>query len=246
MGKLTGQVALITGAARGLGEAAARALLAEGAQVVLGDVLDELGSGLAADLGAAASYVHLDVTSEQDWAAAVTAADRIGGADVLVNNAGIVAFGGVVGLAPADFRRVVEVNLVGVFLGLHTVVPGMLARGRGGAVINVSSTAGMMGYPNAAGYVASKWGVRGLTKAAALDLARTGIRVCSVHPGPIRTAMTEGLPESFWTSQPIPRIGEPEEVARAIVYLAADATYTTGSELLVDGGSLLGPAPEAG
>ena len=246
MGRLEGQVALVTGGARGLGEAQVRALAAEGARVVVGDVLDDEGKALVEELGEQARYLRLDVTREDDWSAARDLADGLGGVDVLVNNAGIATFGGIEDLGADAFRRIVDVNLTGVFLGLHTLLPGMRARARGGVVVNVSSTAGMMGYAGLAGYVASKWGVRGLTKAAALDLAGTGIRVSSVHPGPISTPMTDGLSESTWTGQVIPRIGEPDEVAKAVLFLVVDGTYTTGSELVVDGGALLGPAAPVG
>ncbi len=241
MARLSGKVALVTGGARGLGEAQVRALSGEGASVVFGDVLDDEGEALAQELGEWAQYLHLDVTREQDWRRAISAADPWGGVDIVVNNAGILTLGGIEQLAPADFRHIIDVNLTGVYLGMHLVIPGMRTRGRGGAVINISSTAGMMGYANLAGYVASKWGVRGITKAAALDLAGTGIRINSIHPGPIRTPMTSGVPDSVFLTQAIPRIGEPDEVAKAVVYLAAEATYTTGAELVVDGGALLGP-----
>ncbi len=241
MGRLSGKVALVSGGARGLGEAQVRSLVAEGAGVVFGDLLDDEGKALQEELGERATYVHLDVTQQEQWADAVAVADRLGGVDILVNNAGIAIFGGIEEMSPADFRRIVDVNLTGVYLGMHTVLPGMRTRSRGGVVINISSTAGMMGYAGLAGYVASKWGVRGLTKAAAMDFAGTGVRVNSIHPGPIRTPMTAGLPDSLYAGQAIPRIGEPDEVARAVLYLAVDATYTTGSELVVDGGALLGP-----
>lgn len=167
--------------------------------------------------------------------------DQLGGIAILVNNAGIATFGGVEEITLDDFRTIIDINLTGVYLGMHFVLPGMRARGRGGCIVNISSTAGMIGYANLAGYVASKWGVRGITKAAAMDLAGTGIRVNSVHPGPIRTPMTEGTPDVLWQSQVIPRIGEPEEVAKAVLFLAIDATFSTGTELVIDGGALLGP-----
>lgn len=241
MERLNGKIALVTGGARGLGEAQVRTLAGEGAFVLFGDVLDDEGKGLAAELGDQVSFHHLDVTSEDDWAAVIAAADKAGGIDILVNNAGIVTFGGITDLSVDAFRKIVDVNLTSVFLGLHLVVPGMLTRNRGGTIVNISSTAGMMGYAGIAGYVASKWGVRGLTKAAALDVAGTGIRINSVHPGPIRTSMTAGMPDSLYAGQAIPRVGEPDEVAKAVLFLVADATYSTGSELIVDGGALLGP-----
>jgi 3alpha(or 20beta)-hydroxysteroid dehydrogenase len=241
MPRLSGKVGLVTGGARGLGEAQVRALAAEGATVVATDVLDEEGRAVAAELVDRVTYRHLDVIDENDWRAALAICEEKGGIDILVNNAGIVTFGGIEAISPDAFRHILEVNLTGVYLGMHLAAPGMRNRGRGGVIINISSSAGMMGYANLAGYVASKWGVRGLTKAAALDLAGTGIRVNSIHPGPIRTPMTAGTPDSVFAAQVIPRIGEPDEVAKAVVYLAADATYTTGAELLVDGGAVLGP-----
>lgn len=246
MERCAGRIALVTGGARGLGEAQVRSLVAEGCVVVFGDVLDDEGKRLAAEIGGRATYVHLDVTEEADWTAAIGVADDLGGIDILVNNAGILTFGGIQELTPEAFRRTVDVNLTGVYLGLHLVVPGMRDRARGGAIINISSTAGLVGYAGLAGYVASKWGVRGLTKAAAMDLAGTGITVNSVHPGAIRTDMTAGLPDSLQAHQVIPRIGEPDEVAKAVLYLATDATYTTGSELVVDGGAVLGSVTPIG
>lgn len=241
MGRFANTVALISGGARGMGASHARALVAEGAKVVIGDVLVAEGEALAKELGAAVKFVRLDVTQEADWQAAVTAAEALGGpVDLLINNAGIVGFGGVADTSLADFERVIDINLVGVFLGMKHAAPSMKRAG-GGAIINISSTAGMMGYANIAAYVASKWGVRGITKAAAMELGRDGIRVVSVHPGPIRTPMTQGMGDELTATQPIARYGEPEEVTKLVLFLAADATYSTGSEFIVDGGALLGP-----
>lgn len=241
MTRFDSTVAMISGAARGMGAAHARALAAEGASVVIGDILDDEGAALAADIGDAATFVHLDVTSDQDWRAAyATAEERYGAVSLLVNNAGIVVFGPLADVAPADFRRVIDVNLTGTFLGMHHGVPS-LRRAGGGAIVNVSSTAGMMGYANLGAYVASKWGVRGITKTAAMELAADGIRVFSIHPGPIRTPMTADMGDELAASQPIPRFGEPEEVSKLVLFLAADATYTTGAEFIIDGGTLLGP-----
>jgi 3alpha(or 20beta)-hydroxysteroid dehydrogenase len=241
MGRFDDTVALISGGARGMGASHARALIEEGARVVLGDVLDEEGRALADELGEAARYVHLDVTRADDWATAVAEAEEaFGPIGLLINNAGIVSFGPIADQPPEEFRRVIEINLVGVFLGMHTAIPS-LRRAGGGVIVNVSSTAGMMGYANIGAYTASKWGVRGLTKSAALELGRDGIRVVSVHPGPIRTPMTANLGDDMAAGQPIPRMGEPEEVTRLVLFLAAEATYSTGSEWIVDGGALLGP-----
>jgi 3alpha(or 20beta)-hydroxysteroid dehydrogenase len=227
-----------------MGASHARALAAEGAAVVIGDVLDGEGNELAAEIGDASTFVHLDVTSSDDWVAAYAAADdRYGPVNLLINNAGIVIFGSVEQMSPEDFRRIIDINLTGTFLGMHHGVPS-LRRAGGGVIVNVSSTAGMMGFANIAGYVASKWGVRGMTKAAAMDLASDGVRVFSIHPGPIRTPMTADLGDDLAGSQPIARMGEPEEVSKLVMYLAADATYATGAEFIIDGGSLLGQAVE--
>jgi 3alpha(or 20beta)-hydroxysteroid dehydrogenase len=240
MGRFDGTIALISGGARGMGASHARALADEGARVVLGDILDDDGRALADELGDGARYVHLDVTRAEDWEAAVAEAEEaFGPVTLLVNNAGIVSFAPIADMDPDEFRRVIDINLIGVFLGMHTTIPS-LRRAGGGAIINISSTAGMMGYANIAAYTASKWGVRGMTKSAALELGRDGIRVVSVHPGPIATPMTADL-EDLAAGQPIPRMGQPEEVTRLVLFLADEATYSTGSEWIVDGGALLGP-----
>ena len=234
------KVALVTGGARGMGASFVRGLAAEGARVAVCDVLDGEGAALAGELPHA-RYFPLDVTSENSWQSAVCAVEEaLGPLDVLVNNAGIMRYGGVETQPPDQFRRILDVNLVGAFLGMHTVLPGMRGRGRG-AVVNISSAAGLTGFANGIGYVASKWGVRGMTKAAALDLAGTGVRVNSVHPGVIRTPMGESASPELFARQPVPRIGEPEEVTRMVLFLAGDdASYTTGGEFLVDGGQTIG------
>jgi 3alpha(or 20beta)-hydroxysteroid dehydrogenase len=238
--RFDGKVAIVTGGARGMGASHVRGLAAEGACVAVCDVLEDEGEALAAQLPGA-RYWHLDVTREESWQSVVQAVeDTLGHVDVLVNNAGIVYFGGVEEQSPDQFRRILDVNLVGAFLGMHTVLPGMRRRGRG-AVVNISSAAGLMGFADGIGYVASKWGVRGMTKAAALDLAGTGVRVNSVHPGVIRTPMGAGAAPELFARQPVPRIGEPEEVTRMVLFLAGDeASYTTGGEFLVDGGQTIG------
>ncbi len=241
MARFDGTVALISGGARGMGASHARGLVGEGGRVVIGDVLDEEGQATAADLGEAARYLHLDVTEASDWERAVALAEsEFGPVNLLVNNAGIVEFGTIEESQPDHFRRVIEINLVGTWLGMHATIPS-LRRAGGGAIINISSTAGMMGYAQIGAYVASKWGVRGLTKVAAMELGHSGIRVCSIHPGPIRTPMTDGMGDEMTAGQPIPRYGEPEEVTKLVLFLAADATYSTGSEFIIDGGALLGP-----
>ncbi|MGW7689089.1 SDR family oxidoreductase [Streptomyces asiaticus] len=238
--RFDGRVAIVTGGARGMGAAHVRGLIAEGARVAVCDVLDEEGEALADELPHA-RYHHLDVTDEARWQSVVRAVeDTIGPVDVLVNNAGIMHFGGVEEQSPEHFRRILDVNLVGAFLGMHTVLPGMRERGHG-AVVNVSSAAGMTGFAGGIGYVASKWGVRGMTKAAALDMAGSGVRINSVHPGVIRTPMGESASPQLFAQQPVARIGEPQEVTRMVLFLASDdASYTTGGEFLVDGGQTIG------
>lgn len=245
MGRFDGAVTLVSGGARGMGASHVRALVAEGAQVVIGDVLDDEGAALAAELAPAAEFVHLDVTKESDWAAAVAAAERRGALKALVNNAGIVVFGPLADADAAGFRQVVEVNLVGVWLGIAAAVPA-LKRAGGGSIVNISSSAGLVGFANISGYVASKWGVRGVTKAAALELGHDGIRVNSVHPGPIRTAMTAGMNESeSAAAQALPRFGDPQEVTNVVLFLAGpESSYVTGAEIAVDGGQVLGSIQE--
>ena len=219
-----------------MGAASARMLVAEGAKVVVGDILDEEGAKLADELGDAVRYVHLDVTSGEDWKAAVdTAVQTFGKLNVLVNNAGIVQ---VAPLKTADitrFQKVLDVNLTGAMRGIQAVIEPMIAAG-GGSIINVSSIEGMRGAAWAHAYVASKWGLRGLTKSAALELASENIRVNSIHPGFIRTGMTKHLPDDIVTA-PMGRAGQPEEVATFVVFLASDeSSFSTGSEYVVDGG----------
>lgn len=240
MGRLTGRTALVTGGARGIGAAIGRLFAAEGASVLLADVLADEGTALADEIGSQASFRHLDVTSPEDWSAAAVEAERLfGPVSVLVNNAGVLAAGSIEEQSPEDFQRVLHVNLYGTWLGIHTMAAS-LRRAGGGAIINLSSTAGLMGYAQIGAYVASKWGVRGLTKTAALELSADGVRVCSLHPGPIRTPMTAGFDDSLAAAQPLPRFGTPEEVARLALFLAADATYSTGSEFVADGGATTG------
>lgn len=236
MGRVAGKVALISGGARGMGASHARMLVAEGAQVVLGDVLDEEGTALAAELGDAARYVHLDVRDPEQWTAAVTTAiEAFGKLNVLVNNAGTVALGSLRKFDLDQWNNVIDVNLNGTFLGMRAVIDSMIADG-GGSIINVSSIEGLRGAPMVHPYVASKWAVRGLSKSAALELARHKIRVNSLHPGFIRTPMTEHLPEDMVTI-PLGRPGESEEVSTFVVFLASDeSSYATGSEFVMDGG----------
>jgi 3alpha(or 20beta)-hydroxysteroid dehydrogenase len=247
---LEGRVALVTGAARGQGAAEARALVERGASVVLGDVLDDEGGEVAAELGDRAIYRHLDVTSEADWFSAVeTAVGRFGGLHVLVSNAGISPMPRpIVETRPDAYRKVIEINQVGAFLGIHAAAPAIVDAG-GGAIVLVSSVNGIVGAGGIAGYVSSKFALRGLAKVAALELGRSGVRVNSVHPGPIDTPMVQ--PEAWGgfdmrpalaKSNPLGRIGQPEEVAELVCWLASDASaYCTGAEFVIDGGYLAGP-----
>lgn len=231
---------LITGGARGIGAATARLLAGAGARVLIADVLTAEGEALAAELGDNARFRTLDVTRAEDWQDAIAAAEAdFGGLNALFNNAGILALGSVDATAPDVFRRVIDVNLTGCFLGMSLATPA-LRRAGGGVIVNCSSTAGLQGYGGLAAYVASKWGLRGLNKAAALDLAPHGIRVLSLHPGPIRTPMTEEMPDDVAAAQPIPRFGEPGEVARMVRFMMCEASYSTGSEFVVDGGAVTG------
>ncbi|MEO3825624.1 glucose 1-dehydrogenase [Actinomadura sp. B10D3] len=238
MGRVDGKTALISGGARGIGEASARALVAEGATVVIGDILDDEGKAVADDLGDAARYVHLDVTSPEDWASAVeTTVGEFGGLTVLFNNAGIANGAAINRFKLEKWRHIIDVNLTGPFLGIRAATDAMIASG-GGSIINTSSIEGLRGTSWAHGYVASKWGLRGLTKSVAVELAPHGIRVNSLHPGLIRTPITEGIPDDM-IPVPLGRPGRPEEVASFVVFLASDeSSYATGAEFVMDGGTV--------
>jgi 3alpha(or 20beta)-hydroxysteroid dehydrogenase len=237
--RFDGKVVLISGAARGQGAAEAKAFAAEGATVVLGDVLDDEGVAVAEEIGHAASYVHLDVTSEESWQQAIAGLDRL---DVLVNNAGVVSFRSIEEVELDDFQRVMEINVTGTLLGIKTCAP--LLRQSGGSIVNISSISGLKGQAESPAYVASKWAVRGLTKAAAVDLAPGGVRVNSVHPGVIETPMVmrpgknrEEILERHLSKLLVPRLGTPEDVVPVVLFLASgDAAYVTGAEFVVDGG----------
>lgn len=243
---LDGQVVLVTGAARGMGAEHVRALVAAGARVMATDVLDTEGEALVAGLGENVLYHHHDVTSDTDWVAVVAATEAaFGPIDHLVNNAGIVSYGTIETADPAEFRRTLDINLTGCWLGMHHCIPS-IRRSGGGSIVNVSSTAGLQGYANLGAYVASKWGLRGLTKTAALELGPLGIRVNSIHPGPIRTPMTADLDQAALAAgQPIARVGEPAEVTDLLLFLLADATYSTGHEFVIDGGAVIGQTSSA-
>ena len=242
MGRLAGKVALVTGAASGMGEATARLFAAEGAQLVVADIA-EAGEGVASSL-VQALFVRLDVASAASWADATIATERrFGGLDILVNNAGLFSLGGIDDVDEEEFDRHVAVNQRGVLLGMQNAAAAMRRRG-GGAIVNISSTTGLRGGPGLIAYRTAKWAVRGLTRCAAHDLARDGIRVNAVLPGPIATGMmaagySDAEREDIAGRTLLKRLGRPEEVARATLFLASDeASYITGAELVVDGGAL--------
>jgi 3alpha(or 20beta)-hydroxysteroid dehydrogenase len=246
MGRFDGKVVIVTGAARGQGEAEARLFAAQGARVLLGDVLDDQGEAVVADIGAAARYVHLDVSDEGQWAAAVAAAGELGdGLDALVNNAAILRPAAIEDTSLADYMGVINVNQVGCFLGMKAVMPVMRDSG-GGSIVNISSIDGIGSKNGLISYTASKFAIRGMTKTAAMEWGRFGIRVNSVHPGGVNTVM--GNPTNDASAETVPyqhqaigRIGRPEEIASAVAFLASDdAAYVTGTELVVDGGWLAG------
>ncbi|MFQ6392922.1 glucose 1-dehydrogenase [Nocardia sp. KC 131] len=246
MGRLDGKVALITGGARGMGAEHVRRFVAEGARVVFGDVLDADGKQLESEIGTDCRYVHHDVTSEADWVAAVAAARaEFGKLDVLVNNAGILRFQSIMEMSLADFSTIMSVNVTGAWLGIKTATQAMTEAG-GGSIVNISSVEGFIGAANLSAYSASKFAIRGLTKSAARELGKHGIRVNSIHPGGIATPMTAAAGsgvdgDKFFAGLPISRWGQPEEVSEAAVYLASDgASYCTGTEIVVDGGMLTG------
>src|ERR1700680_172388 len=240
--RLLDKVAAITGAARGQGEAEARIFASEGACVIVADVLDELGEAIAARIrasGGVATYRHLDVASEDDWASLIAMARRDHGRlDVLVNNAGIPFRNTLSKTDLTDWDRVIRINLTGPFLGMRASVPLMRESG-GGSIVNISSATGLIGSPGAA-YSSSKWGLRGLTKSAALEFAQWNIRVNSVHPGIIDTPMNRSDPiirEVMEKATPLQRAGEPEDVAKLVLFLASDESqFITGVEVAIDGG----------
>jgi NAD(P)-dependent dehydrogenase (short-subunit alcohol dehydrogenase family) len=248
MGRLDGKVALISGGARGQGATEAKLFVREGAKVVFGDILDEEGRKVEAEIhamGGEAAYVHLDVTREADWRAAVeTAVNRYGKLTVLVNNAGIIIRKGIEDTTVEDWDRTMAINVKGVFLGTKYAIPAMRRAG-GGSIINISSVAGLVGSTyGSASYIASKGAVRLFTKATAIQHAKDNIRCNSIHPGPIDTPMIQETleDEAFLQERlrriPLGRIGRVEDVAYGVLYLASDeSSYVTGSELVIDGGA---------
>jgi 3alpha(or 20beta)-hydroxysteroid dehydrogenase len=243
MQRLSGKIILISGGARGQGAAEARRCVAEGARVVIGDLLEAEGQRLAAALGASATFVRQDVTQEHDWEKAISAALVFGGLHGLINNAGIYQPSTLMQTDAELFERHMRINQLGCFLGMKAVVPLMESSG-GGSIVNISSVAGLRGSPGAIAYSATKWALRGMTKAAAIDLAPRKIRVNSVHPGPIDTEMlkvrTTEQNQQRLQLVPMKRMGTAEEVADLVLFLLSDESgYITGAEIAIDGGATL-------
>jgi 3alpha(or 20beta)-hydroxysteroid dehydrogenase len=243
--RLQGKVAIVTGAALGMGNAVARRFCAEGASVVVADINERDGKALAGELGPAAVFAAHDVSDETSWRSVVDATvTAFGGVDILINNAGIWRTAPLVEQTAAGFDEIVAVNLRGVFLGMRAVAEPMRERG-GGAIVNTSSTAGLVGLANMVAYGASKWGVRGISKVAAIELGPWGIRVNSIHPGGVDTPMTAELgfrgPGAV-APVPLGRYGTPDDIASLHLFLVSDeAAWITGAEIYIDGGSMAGP-----
>lgn len=243
MARLTGKVAIVTGAAQGMGAATARLFAAEGAKVVLCDILEEAGQATAAEIGGDAWFRKLDVRSDSEWEAVVAeTVERFGQLDILINNAAIVHFSPIEAMPAEDIERVLAINVMGTMLGAKHAARAMTTAGRG-VIVNISSVDGLRGCNGLSAYTASKWAVRGLSKSLAYELGPRGIRVCTVHPGGVNTQM--GNPAGLegdalnvgYERVPLQRIGEPEEIARASLFIASDdASYISGAELAVDGG----------
>ena len=248
MGRLDGKVALISGGARGQGAEEARLMAREGAKVVFGDILDDQGQQVEAEItesGLDATYIHLDVTRSSDWETAVdTAVRKYGGLHILVNNAGILIRKGVEDTTEEEWDRIMGINVKGVFLGTKHAIPAMRNSG-GGSIVNISSTAGLVGSPDGSpSYTATKGAVRLFTKAIAINHAKDGIRCNSVHPGPIDTEMIRDTitdPDRMAARMrrlPMGRVGTSADIAYGVLYLASDeASFVTGSELVIDGGT---------
>ncbi|MER2175994.1 MAG: glucose 1-dehydrogenase [Carnobacterium sp.] len=240
MDRLLGKVVIITGAAQGMGETHVRLFIEQGAKVVLTDLNEEKGNALAAELGENALFVKQDVSSEEDWATVIAKTEEVfGSVNVLVNNAGITMAKNLFDITLAEYRRIVDINQVSVFLGTKAAAASMMKAG-GGSIINISSMNGLVA--GAVGYTDTKFAVRGMTKAAAINLAPMGIRVNSVHPGVIATPIvlqedTKAAVEEFSKSIPLKRLAQPEEVSNMVLFLASDeSSYSTGSEFVIDGG----------
>jgi 3alpha(or 20beta)-hydroxysteroid dehydrogenase len=237
MARVADKVVLVTGGARGMGAAHAEALVAEGARVVIGDILDDAGQGVAEKLSGKAIFVHLDVTDPDQWDHAVAASlGTFGRLDALINNAGIVKMGPLRGSSLSDWQQVLDVNLTGAYLGMRAAIEPMITVG-GGSIVNISSVEGLAGSANMHAYVAAKFGLRGITKSAAVELARYNIRVNSIHPGLVHTPLSEGVTEEFMAPIPMRRGASPAEIAAFVVFLVSDeSSYATGAEFVVDGG----------
>lgn len=242
MGRLDGKVAVITGGAGGMGKKHAEFFIREGAKVVIADLESSDGKTYADELGDQALFVSLDVTKEEDWKNVMSQTEeKFGPVSILVNNAGIVIQNSIENTSLEEYRKTIYINQDGVFLGLKHVLPSM-KKAKGGSIINISSIAGIVGGANNMAYTASKFAVRGMTKAAAAEFAEFGIRVNSVHPGVIRTPMTEqeGVKELIQEMEkdiPMKRIAEPEEITNLVLFLASDeSSYSTGTEFIADGG----------
>jgi 3alpha(or 20beta)-hydroxysteroid dehydrogenase len=244
MQRLEGKVAIVTGGSQGMGESTVRQFVANGAKVVIADVLEEKGQALAESLGENAVFHRLDVTSEENWQEVVDFTEKhFGCLNVLVNNAGILHMASIKDTTREAYDRVIAVNQTGTFLGIRAAIEPMKRAGVG-SIVNISSFEGFQAKNGLMAYVSSKWAVRGMTKVAAIELGRYNIRVNSVHPGPVHTPMAGAQsPEpteqdnAMYASHPLPRVAMPDEIARVSLFLASDeATYTTGSEILADGG----------
>ena len=243
MKRLNGRVYLLSGGARGIGAAQARQLVGKGGMVVIADVLIDEGRKLASELGSACVFQPLDVTSEAQWSEAVAVAERMGTLHGLVNNAGVYAPFPLVETSLSEFERHVRINQTGTFLGMRSVVAAFERTGKG-SIVNMSSTVALRSAPNSIAYTATKWAVRGMTKAAALELADKNIRVNSVHPGPIDTDMlnVRTREENLKRVQQVPmkRLGTADEIAALVLFLLSDESrYMTGSEVAMDGGCAL-------
>lgn len=239
MGRIEHKVALITGGARGQGEAEARLFAQEGARVYLCDVLEEEGQALAAEIGTKIRFIRLDITDAKAWRRVVAEIEaRAGRLDILINNAGANVRHALTNTTREEWDRMLNVNLTGQFLGIQACAP-LMKQGGGGSIVNLGSTAGIMGHP-VAGYSTSKWGVRGLTKSAAIELAPANIRVNALHPGVVTTPMMDTAGTLFRELvelTPLGRAGRPEEMAEVVLFLASDAaSFITGIDLAADGG----------
>ncbi|RIU91212.1 glucose 1-dehydrogenase [Oceanobacillus picturae] len=240
MNRLENKVAIITGGAQGMGAAHVRLFVEQGAKVILTDLNEEKGQALAAELGDNAIFIKQNVTSEEDWNNVLRVTEeKFEQVNILVNNAGITMAKSILDISLKEYRRIVDINQTSVFLGMKTVAP-LMAKSGGGSIINISSMNGLVA--GAVGYTDTKFAVRGMTKAAAMNLAAMGIRVNSVHPGVIATPMvvqedTKAAVETFSAQIPLKRVAQPEEVSNMVLFLASDeSSYSTGSEFVIDGG----------